>query len=117
MPEEHGLPADVTEHTVLVPFNDLDAVATALGRGDIALVMTEPAMTNNVGLVLPDDGFHEGLRRLTREAGTLLAYDETHTQVVGPGGLTAQWGLDPDFVTAGKSIAGGVPFGAWGMTR
>ena len=72
-------------------------------------------MTNNVGLILPEDGFHEGLRRLTRDAGTLLAYDETHTQVVGPGGLTAQWSLDPDFVTAGKSIAGGVPFGAWGM--
>jgi glutamate-1-semialdehyde 2,1-aminomutase len=115
VPEEHGLPADVTEQTVLVPFNDLDAVAAALARGDIALVLTEPAMTNNVGLILPEDGFHEGLRRLTRDAGTLLAYDETHTQVVGPGGLTAQWSLDPDFVTAGKSIAGGVPFGAWGM--
>ena len=116
VPEEHGLPSDVTEHTVLVPFNDLEALATALRSGDIALVLTEPAMTNNVGLVLPDDGFHEGLRRLTREAGTLLAYDETHTQVVGPGGCTAQWDLHPDFVTAGKSIAGGVPFGAWGMT-
>ena len=115
VPEEHGLPADVTEHTVLVPFNDLEAVAAALGRGDIALVLTEPAMTNNVGLILPEEGFHEGLRRLTHDAGTLLAYDETHTQVVGPGGLTAQWGLDPDFVTAGKSIAAGVPFGAWGM--
>ena len=115
VPEEHGLPADVTEHTVLVPFNDLDAVAKALERGDIALVLTEPAMTNNVGLILPEDGFHEGLRRLTRDAGTLLAYDETHTQVVGPGGLTAQWSLDPDFVTAGKSIAAGVPFAAWGM--
>jgi glutamate-1-semialdehyde 2,1-aminomutase len=115
VPEEHGLPADVTEHTVLVPFNDLEAVAAALGRGDIALVLTEPAMTNNVGLILPEDGFHQGLRRLTRDAGTLLAYDETHTQVVGPGGLTAQWSLDPDFVTAGKSIAAGVPFGAWGM--
>ena len=66
-------------------------------------------------MILPEDGFHEGLRRLTRDAGTLLAYDETHTQVVGPGGLTAQWSLDPDFVTAGKSIAAGVPFGAWGM--
>ena len=118
VPEEHGLPADVTEHTVLVPFNDL---RRARGGARIAatspLVLTEPAMTNNVGLILPDDGFHEGLRRLTRDAGTLLAYDETHTQVVGPGGLTAQWSLDPDFVTAGKSIAAGVPFGAWGMTR
>ncbi len=117
LPEEYGLPADVTSHTVLVPFNDIGAVRAALAREDIALVMTEPAMTNNVGLVLPDDGFHAELRRLTRETRTLLAYDETHTQVVGPGGLTALWGLDPDFVTAGKSIAAGVPFGAWGMTE
>ena len=57
-----------------------------------------------MGLVLPDEGFHAELRRLTHEAGALLAYDETHTQVVGPGGLTALWGLEPDFVTAGKSM-------------
>ena len=81
------------------------------------LVLTEPAITNNIGLLLPDDGFHAELRRLTRETGTLLAYDETHTQVVGPGGLDRQWGLEPDIVTAGKSIAGGLPFGAWGMTE
>jgi glutamate-1-semialdehyde aminotransferase len=117
VPEERGVPADTVEGTVLVAFNDLDALARALGRGDIALVLTEPAITNNIGLLLPDDGFHAGLRRLTRETGTLLAYDETHTQVVGPGGLTAQWGLEPDIVTIGKSIAGGLPFGAWGMTE
>jgi glutamate-1-semialdehyde 2,1-aminomutase len=117
VPEEHGLPADVTEHTVLVPFNDVGALEAALATQEIAVVMTEPAMTNNVGLVLPDDGFHEELRRLTRQHDTLLAYDETHTQVFGPGGLTARWGLEPDFVTAGKSIAAGVPFGTWGMTE
>ncbi len=66
--------------------------------------------------MLPDDGFHASLRALTRAHGTLLALDETHTQVGGPGGLTALWGLEPDIVTAGKSIAAGVPFGAWGMT-
>jgi len=87
-----------------------------LARENIAVVMTEPAMTNNYGLVLPDDGFHDGLRAATRATGTLLAYDETHTQVFGPGGLTAQWNLEPDFVGAGKSIAAGVPFGAWGTT-
>ena len=103
--------------TVIVPFNDLErARARRSSRGDIAIVMTEPAMTNNIGLLLPETGFHDALRRLTRETGTLLAYDETHTQVVGPGGLTALWGLEPDIVTVGKSIAGGVPFGAWGMT-
>ena len=116
VPEERGIPASVTERTVLVPLNDLEALAWALERRDIALVLTEPALTNNFGLILPDPGYHEALRALTREHGTLLAIDETHTQVVGPGGLTAQWALDPDIVTSGKSIAGGVPFGAWGMT-
>jgi glutamate-1-semialdehyde 2,1-aminomutase len=117
VPEEHGLPADVTEHVVLVPFNDLPALEAALDRADVAVVMTEPAMTNNYGLVLPDEGFHAGVRARTRAAGTLLAYDETHTQVFGPGGLTAMWSLEPDFVSAGKSIAAGVPFGAWGATE
>jgi glutamate-1-semialdehyde aminotransferase len=116
VPEEAGLPADVVEGTVIVPFNDVEALARALERRDVALVLAEPAMTNNHGLILPDDGFHAALRRLTRETGTLLAFDETHTQVAGPGGLTAAWGLQPDLVTIGKSIAGGIPFGAWGMT-
>ena len=116
VPEERGLPANVTEQTCIIPFNDPAALARVLERRDIALVLTEPALTNNFGLILPDSGFHAALRELTRATGTLLACDETHTQVVGPGGLTAMWGLKPDFVTAGKSIAGGVPFGAWGMT-
>jgi glutamate-1-semialdehyde 2,1-aminomutase len=116
VPEERGVPADTVRGTVIVPFNDVAAVARALEPRDIALVLTEPAITNNIGLLLPDEGFHAELRRLTRETGTLLAYDETHTQVVGPGGLTAQWALQPDMITAGKSIAGGLPFGAWGMT-
>ena len=115
--EEPGLPTSVTQQAVVVPFNDLKALSAALERRDVALVLTEPALTNNHGLILPDPGFHAGLRRLTRNTGTLLALDETHTQVAGPGGLTALWSLDPDLVTAGKSIAGGVPFGAWGMTE
>ena len=115
--EERGLPADTASGTVLVPFNDPAALARALERRDIAIVLTEPAITNNIGLLLPDDGFHAELRRLTRETGTLLAIDETHTQIVGPGGLTVQWGLRPDLITIGKSIAGGLPFGAWGMTE
>ena len=94
------------------------ACFNACDAGDIAVVLTEPALTNNHGLILPDEGFHVALRRLTkRDAGSFcFAFDETHTQVVGPGGLTKAWGLQPDLVTAGKSIAGGVPFGAWGMT-
>ena len=116
VPEEAGIPADTVNGTVIVPFNDPAALARILERRDIAIVLTEPAITNNIGLLLPDDGFHAELRRLTRETGTLLALDETHTQVFGPGGLTATWGLEPDFLVIGKSIAGGLPFGAWGMT-
>ena len=116
VPEERGVPAAVVEQTVLVPLNDVDALARALERRDVALVLTEPALTNNYGLILPDPGYHDALRALTRQHGTLLALDETHTQVVGPGGLTATWGLAPDIVTVGKSIAGGIPFGAWGMS-
>ena len=117
VPEEAGLPHDVTTRTVLVPFNDLDALERALSTRQVAVVITEPALTNNVGLLMPDDGFHAGLRELTRATGTLLAYDETHTQVVGPGGLAALWDLQPDVVTVGKSIAAGVPLGAYGMTE
>jgi glutamate-1-semialdehyde 2,1-aminomutase len=116
VPEEIGLPRDAVAHTVVVQFNDLDALRVALETREVAVVITEPVITNNVGLLMPSDGFHDGLRALTRGTGTLLAYDETHTQVVGPGGLTRLWGLQPDVVTIGKSIASGVPLGAYGMT-
>jgi glutamate-1-semialdehyde 2,1-aminomutase len=116
VPEERGVPASVIEQVRIIPFNDTAGLARALEPRDIAVVLTEPALTNNFGLILPDAGFHSTLRQLTRSTGTLLAYDETHTQVVGPGGLTTMWQLQPDFVSSGKSIAGGVPFGAWGMT-
>jgi glutamate-1-semialdehyde 2,1-aminomutase len=117
VPEEAGLPHDVTARTQVVPFNDLEAVERVLASRQVAVLITEPAMTNNVGLLMPDEGFHAGLREITAATGTLLAYDETHTQVVGPGGLTAHWDLHPDFVTVGKSIAAGIPLGAYGMTE
>ncbi len=117
VPEEAGLPSDVTSRTKVVPFNDPDALRAALAPGDVAIVITEPALTNEVGLQMPEEGFHHRLRAITREAGTLLAYDETHTQVVGPGGLTAMWDLQPDMVTIGKSIAAGIPLGAYGMSE
>jgi glutamate-1-semialdehyde 2,1-aminomutase len=117
VPEEGGLPRDVTSTTKIVQFNDPDGLRAALEPRDVAIVITEPTLTNNIGLLLPEPGFHDALRAITRETGTLLAYDETHTQVVGPGGLTRMWGLDPDVITIGKSIAGGVPLGAYGMTE
>jgi glutamate-1-semialdehyde 2,1-aminomutase len=78
-------------------------------------VLAEPALTN-IGIVLPQPGFHEALRRLTRQHGTLLVIDETHTICVGPGGATAAWGLEPDFFVIGKTIGGGMPAAAYGMT-
>jgi glutamate-1-semialdehyde 2,1-aminomutase len=105
---------DPSTTTVAVEFNDLDAVASALRTGEIAAVLTEPALTN-IGIVTPDEGFHAGLRALCDETGTLLMIDETHTLSAGPGGCTAAWGLHPDIVTMGKAIAGGIPIGAFGM--
>src|SRR5574337_133802 len=110
-----GPPVDPAETTRVVPFNDVDALRAALAPGDVALVLTEPALTN-VGIVLPEPGFHEALRSLTREAGTLLLLDETHTLCAGPAGCTGLWGLAPDIVVVGKAIAGGVPVGAYGLT-
>jgi hypothetical protein len=80
----------------------------------VALVLTEPALTN-VGIVHPEPGFHDALRTLTRESGTLLAIDETHTICCGPGGFTQAHGLEPDVVTIGKPIAGGIPAAAYGF--
>lgn len=116
IPEEHGLPSSITGQARIVPFNDIAALAAALAPRDVALVLAEPAMTN-AGFILPEPGFHDALRRLTREAGTLLAIDETHTLVTAYGGLTREYGLEPDMLTVGKSIAAGVPLGAYGMTE
>lgn len=106
---------DLTEHSVAVPFNDLQALEKVLAKGDVAAVLCEPAMTN-IGMVLPDAGFHQALRELTRRYGTLLVIDETHTISTGPGGCTRAWGLEPDFITLGKPIAGGVPCSVYGAT-
>jgi len=114
-PGNVGPPVDPAMTTRVVEFNDEDGLAAALAQGDVACVLAEPAMTN-VGIVLPLPGFHDALRRLTSDAGTLLVIDETHTFCAGPGGYTAANGLAPDMVTIGKAIAGGVPAGALGMT-
>ena len=117
VPEERGLPRTATQGSAIIPFNDVDALAVALADGEVALVMTEPALTNEIGLLLPDDGFHDELRRLTRATGTLLAYDETHTQVVGPGGLTRRWGLDPGHRHGGQVDRGRGPVRRLGRAR
>ena len=115
-PDNIGPPVDPAVTTRAVEWNDLAALEHALEPGDVACVLAEPAMTN-AGIVLPDPGYHEALRELTRAHGTLLIIDETHTFCAGPGGYTAAAGLDPDLLTIGKAIAGGIPAAAYGMTE
>jgi glutamate-1-semialdehyde 2,1-aminomutase len=111
-----GPPVELARTTRAIEFNDVDALRRALEPGDVAAVLAEPAMTN-MGIVLPDAGYHEALRAITRETGTLLIIDETHTFSAGPGGATAAWGLEPDLLTIGKAIGGGIPSGALGLTE
>jgi glutamate-1-semialdehyde 2,1-aminomutase len=111
-----GPAVDPATTTRVVEFNDVAGLEEALSHGDVACVLAEPALTN-IGIVLPEPGFHAALRELTRAAGALLVIDETHTLSAGPGGMTAAEGLEPDVVTIGKAIAGGVPIGAYGMTE
>ena len=116
VPVQRGLSKGVTGRVRIAQFNDPDLLRAALEPGDVALVLTEPAMTNNLHLLLPEPGWHQALRDLTRQHGTLLAIDETHTHVVGPGGASGLWQLEPDIVTIGKAVAGGLPMGAYGVT-
>ncbi len=115
-PGSVGPQVDPAVTTDVVEFNDLAALERVLATGEVACVLAEPALTN-IGIVLPDAGYHEGLRRLTRQTGTLLIIDETHTLCAGPGGYTAAHGLEPDMLTLGKPIAGGVPAAAFGFTH
>lgn len=110
-----GPPVDPSLTTRVVQFNDLDALDAALSIGDVAVVLAEPAMTN-IGIVLPDPGYWEAAQELIARHGALLAIDETHTICCGPGGATAEWGLRPDFLIIGKTIGGGMPAAAYGMT-
>ncbi len=111
-----GPPVPLDATTRVVEWNDVGALERELAAGDVACVLTEPALTN-VGIVLPDSGFHDALRELTRAHGTLLVIDETHTLCAGPGGYTAAYGLEPDALTVGKAIGSGIPSAAYGFTE
>ena len=106
----------VSETTRVAEFNDLASVEAGLAHGDVAVLIMEPALTN-IGIVLPEPGFMDGVAALCRKYGTLLLIDETHTISAGPGGCTAAWGLQPDIFVIGKSIGGGIPSGAYGITE
>lgn len=106
---------DLSLHTVAVPFNDIAAVEHALAKGDIACVLTEPALTN-CGMVLAKDGFIKDLRALTKKYGSLLTLDETHTISTGRGGWAKANDVTPDFLVVGKPIAGGLPAAAYGFS-
>lgn len=110
-----GQVADLTALATCVEFNDLAAVEAALATGEIAAILTEPVMTNSC-MVLPDAGFHDGLRLLSRRYGALLIIDETHTISSGLGGYTRVHSLSPDMFVVGKCVAGGLPTAVWGMT-
>ncbi|MFJ6659928.1 transaminase [Streptomyces sp. NPDC091377] len=114
-PGNVGAPCDVTLTSRVAEFNDLAQLERKLAHGDVAAVLMEPALTN-IGIVLPEPGYLSGVRALTRRYGTLLINDETHTFSAGPGGCTAAWELEPDLLTIGKAIGGGIPAGAYGLS-
>jgi glutamate-1-semialdehyde 2,1-aminomutase len=119
IPGTPGVPADVVKHTLLAHYNDLDAVRALFERqgDDIAAVIVEP-VAGNMGLVLPQPGFLEGLRELTRKHGALLIFDEVISGFrVAFGGAQKTFGIDPDLTCLGKIIGGGLPVGAYGGKR
>jgi glutamate-1-semialdehyde 2,1-aminomutase len=111
-----GPPVDPALTTRVVEFNDVDALEKALASREVACVLCEPALTN-VGIVHPEPGYHDALRRLTRQYGSLLIVDETHTICAGPGGFTREHNLDPDFFVLGKPLASGLPAATYGFTQ
>ena len=118
IPGTPGVPADTVRHTLLAPYNDLDAVKALFeSRPDIAAVIVEP-VAGNMGLVLPKPGFLEGLRELTAAHGALLIFDEVITGFrLAYGGAQSVFGIDPDLTCLGKIIGGGLPVGAYGGKR
>jgi len=116
VPNSKGIPADVTKNTVLIPFNDLEALEAALKRneGQIAGMITEPVI-GNAGLIPPKDDYLKDVKKLLSEHGSLLILDEVITGFrLGMGGAQEYFGVNADIVTMGKIIAGGFPIGVFG---
>jgi glutamate-1-semialdehyde aminotransferase len=111
-----GKPIDLKQTTVVIPFNDLEAAERAFATGEVAAMLMEPALTN-IGIVLPDPDYLKGMEELCLKYDVIWILDETHTLSAGVGGMTAKYGLNPDAVVLGKTIGGGVPVGAYGLTN
>lgn len=114
-PGHIGPPVNPAVTTRVIEFNDIPALEAALAPGDVACVLAEPAMTN-IGIIHPEPGYHDALREITRRTGTLLIIDETHTICTGPGGYTQAHSLQPDMLTLGKPIGGGLPAAVYGFS-
>ncbi|HNH12424.1 MAG TPA: aspartate aminotransferase family protein [Rhodocyclaceae bacterium] len=109
-----GQAHDLRQFTRVVEFNDIAALEAALADGQVACVITEPALTN-IGMVLPAPGFLDAVRELTQRHGSLLVFDETHTISTGLGGWTRTYGPTPDMLVLGKPVAGGLPCAVYGF--
>ena len=115
-PGSLGPQCDPALTTKVIEWNDVTALEAALADEDVAAVLAEPVMTN-CGIVHPETGYHDALRELTKKYGTLLIIDETHTICAGVGGCTKEYGLKPDMVVVGKTVAAGIPCAAYGFTK
>ncbi|HZY44339.1 MAG TPA: aspartate aminotransferase family protein [Anaerolineae bacterium] len=115
-PGNLGPAVDPAITTKVVEFNDIDALEKSLAARDVACVLAEPVMTN-IGIIHPDPGYHAALRDLTRQTGTLLIIDETHTICTGPGGYARAYHLEPDMFVIGKPIGSGIPGAAYGFSE
>ncbi len=114
VPGTAGISSGVLADTIVIPFNDADALDRALTSGDVACFIVEPVM-ENIGICLPQPGYLEAVREITQRHGTLLIFDEVKTGITaGFGGATGHFGIEPDLVTLAKSIGGGFPVGAFG---
>ncbi len=119
LPDSPGVPADLAQHTLTIPFNDLGALRKSLEANDgkVAVVVLEPVV-GNMGCVAPDDGYLQGVRELCDQHGTLLMFDEVMTGFrTSLGGAQGFYGVNPDITTFGKVIGGGLPVGAFGANK
>jgi glutamate-1-semialdehyde 2,1-aminomutase len=116
VPATAGITSAILGDTIVVPYNDPEALERVLRRGNVAAFIVEPVM-QNIGICLPDPGYLQAVREITRKYGTMLVFDEVKTGITaGWGGATGVFGVQPDLVALAKSIGGGLPLGAFGGT-